>query len=580
MKGTPPPGPLPQAEGVFDELEPTATPAIAATRISKAFGGVRALREASFAASAGEVHALVGENGAGKSTLIKILGGRLPPNSGTVLRDGHPLRLAGSADADAHGIGTVFQELTLLPWMSVAENLLIGREPRSSLGLIRRSELAPQADAMLAGLGIHHIDPRALASEISLAERQIIEIVRVIVRRPRVLLLDEPTSSLVEREVEWLFARIRELGAQGTAVVFTSHRWKEITSIADRITIFRNGAEVGTFTEIDEAEAITLMTGQQVETLYPARIPIPVDAKPALELMDATVNGSARLGLTLSAGEILGVGGLAGQGHRELFLGLFGAPPLRRGTIRIDGRPTRIASPADAIRASLGIALVPEDRKTEGLLLALPVRDNLTLPILARLSRLGVIHGAAERRMSREMIERLGIRTPGAMQPVGALSGGNQQKVLVGRWLLAESSILLFYDVTRGVDIATKHEIYELMMRLAAEGKAILFYSSDTEELAHLCHRVLVLRDGRIAAELAPPALNAEAIVAAAVRETLEARAGGAAHAGGAGNAGGAAHPGGAGNAGGAAYADGAGHPGGAGNAGGAAHSGGAGNAE
>ena len=367
---------------------------------------------------------------------------------------------------------------------------------------------------MLAGLGIHHIDPRALASEISLAERQIIEIVRVIVRRPRVLLLDEPTSSLVEREVEWLFARIRELGAQGTAVVFTSHRWKEITSIADRITIFRNGAEVGTFTEIDEAEAITLMTGQQVETLYPARIPIPVDAKPALELMDATVNGSARLGLTLSAGEILGVGGLAGQGHRELFLGLFGAPPLRRGAIRMHGRPTRIASPADAIRASLGIALVPEDRKTEGLLLALPVRDNLTLPILARLSRLGVIHGAAERRMSREMIERLGIRTPGAMQPVGALSGGNQQKVLVGRWLLAESSILLFYDVTRGVDIATKHEIYELMMRLAAEGKAILFYSSDTEELAHLCHRVLVLRDGRIAAELAAARLNAEAIVA------------------------------------------------------------------
>jgi ribose transport system ATP-binding protein len=496
-----------------------STAAIAASMVSKAFGGVQALRAASFAARAGEVHALVGENGAGKSTLIKVLGGRLSPDSGNVLRDGQMIRLAGPADAATRGIGTVFQELTLLPWMSVAENLLIGQEPRSAFGLIRRAALAPQAEAVLSGLGIHHIDPRALASEISLAERQIIEIARVIIRRPPVLLLDEPTSSLVEREVAWLFARIRELSSQGTAVVFTSHRWKEITSIANRVTIFRNGAEVGSFDTIDEAEAITLMTGQRVETLYPTRSPVPSATQPALELADATLGGTGHLGFSLAAGEILGVGGLAGQGHRELFLGLFGAPPLKRGTIRISGRPAHIANPADAIHARLGIALVPEDRKTEGLLLPLPVRDNLTLPILARLSRLGVIRGAVERRKSREMIARLGIRTPSAAQPVGALSGGNQQKVLVGRWLLAESRVLLLYDVTRGVDIATKHEIYELMMRLAGEGKAILFYSSDTEELAHLCHRVLVLRDGRIVAELAPPALTAEAIVAAAIRE-------------------------------------------------------------
>ena len=514
----PPPGPLPQGEGELAFAPRTAVTAIAATRVSKSFGGVRALRDASFAAAAGEVHALVGENGAGKSTLIKLLGGRLPPDSGTIQCDGRAIRLTGPAEAVAHGIGTVFQELTLLPWMTVAENLLIGREPRA-FGFIRRAELAPAADAMLADLGIHHIDPRALAADISLAERQIIEIVRVIVRRPRVLLLDEPTSSLVEREVAWLFARIRELSAAGTAVVFTSHRWKEITSIADRITIFRNGAEVGTFTGIDESEAITLMTGQQVEALYPPCPALPADARPALALADATVNGSGGLGFSLAAGEILGVGGLAGQGHRELFLGLFGAPPLRHGSIRIDGRAVRIASPADAIHARLGLALVPEDRKTEGLLLPLPVRDNLTLPILSRLSRLGVIRGGAEQRLSREMIRRLGIRTPSMAQPVGALSGGNQQKVLVGRWLLADSRILLLYDVTRGVDIATKHEIYELMTRLAGEGKAILFYSSDTEELAHLCHRVLVLRYGRIAAELAPPALTAEAIVAAAIHD-------------------------------------------------------------
>jgi ribose transport system ATP-binding protein len=493
--------------------------AIAAEKLSKAFGGVQALSGASFDARAGEVHALVGENGAGKSTLIKILGGRLQPDSGTVLRDGQTIHLSGPADANARSIGTVFQELTLLPWMTVAENLLVGREPRTALHLIRRGALAAEAEAVLAGLDIHHIDPRALASEISLAERQMIEIARVVMRHPRVLLLDEPTSSLVEREVEWLFARIRELSVAGVAVVFTSHRWKEITSIADRITIFRNGREVGTFDTIDESEAITLMTGQQVETLYPPRPSFPANAAPVLELANARLKTTTSLELTLHAGEILGIGGLAGQGHRELFLGLFGAAPLHHAIIRISGKPTRIVSPADAIHAQLGIALVPEDRKTEGLLLPLPVRDNLTLPILSRLSRLGVIRAGAERQMSRAMIAQLGIRTPGPMQPVGALSGGNQQKVLVGRWLLAESRILLLYDVTRGIDIATKHEIYELMMRLAAEGKAILFYSSDTEELAHLCHRVLVLRDGHIAAELAPPELDAEAIVAAAMHD-------------------------------------------------------------
>ncbi len=493
--------------------------AVAAHRVSKAFGGVQALRAASFSARAGEVHALVGENGAGKSTLIKILGGRLAPDDGSVLLDDRPVRLAGPADAAKRGVGTVFQELTLLPWLSVAENLLLGREPRSGLGLIRRSRLAPTAEAVLDELGIHHIDPRALASEISLAERQIVEIVRVIIRRPRILLLDEPTSSLVEREVEWLFARIRELSARGTAVVFTSHRWNEITSIADRITIFRNGAEVGTYAAIDEAEAVTLMTGRQVDALYPPLPAVPRDAPPVLELADASLHGAASIGFSLAAGEILGIGGLAGQGHRELFTGLFGAPPLKRGRIKVGGALVRIGQPADAIHAALGIALVPEDRKTEGLLLPLSVRENLTLPILAQLSRFGVIRGGAESQMSRDMIARLGIRTPSAAQPVGALSGGNQQKVLLGRWLLADSRILLLYDVTRGVDVATKHEIYELMTRLAAEGRAILFYSSDTEELAHLCHRVLVLRGGRVVAELAPPRLTAEAIVAAAIRE-------------------------------------------------------------
>ncbi|HTW26668.1 MAG TPA: sugar ABC transporter ATP-binding protein [Acetobacteraceae bacterium] len=497
-------------------------PAVEGIGLSRSFGGVKALANASFSARIGEVHALVGENGAGKSTMIKVLGGRIAPDSGTVRIKGQEVRLSGPTDAHALGAWTVFQELTLLPWMTVAENLLLAREPRGALGLIGRRRMAQDAEAMLAGLGIEHIDPLALIEDISLAERQIVEIVRAISHEPDILFLDEPTSSLVEREVAWLFGQIRRLRARQTAVVFTSHRWNEIQSIADRITIFRGGEHVGTFTEINEDEAVTLMTGQRVDTLYPPvpKLPSPAPAMRVEKLAGPRLQGAS---FTLHKGEVLGIGGLAGHGHRELFFMLFGAERAASGTVSVGGREVRIRSPRDAVRRGVGLALVPEDRKTEGLLLAMSVRDNLTLSVLRRLSAGGLLRQAAERRMAQDMVARLKVRTPGIANPVGGLSGGNQQKVLVGRWLLAEPQILLFYDVTRGVDIATKHEIYELMLRLAAEGRSILFYSSDAEELAHLCHRVLVLREGRIAAELTPPGITAEQIVSAAVRDSLAA---------------------------------------------------------
>jgi ribose transport system ATP-binding protein len=482
--------------------------AIAAREVSKAFGGVKALIKASLAVQPGEVHALVGENGAGKSTLIKILGGRIAPDQGEVV----------FGDEAVRGVGTVFQELTLLPYMTVAENLLLGREKRGRFGLIARGALPRIAGEALQTLGITHIDPRALAADISLAERQIIEIARVILASPRILLLDEPTSALVEREVAWLFGQIRALRDAGTAVVFTSHRWNEISSIADRITIFRNGTDVGTFTTIDEDAAITLMTGRTLEAMFAPLPPAP-QGNPVLELVKARTGGTAPLTLSLRPGEILGLGGLAGHGHRELFFGLFGAPAFTQGEIRIGGKPRRIRKPGDAIRAGIGIALVPEDRKSEGLFLPLPVRENLTLPILKQLSRFGMINFAQERRLTAAMITQLAVRTPSALQPVGALSGGNQQKVLLGRWLLTHARILLLYDVTRGVDVGTKHEIFALITRLAGEGYAILLYSSDAEELAHLCHRVLVMRRGVIVAELPAARLSAEAIVAAAMRD-------------------------------------------------------------
>ena len=492
-------------------------PTIEADRVSRAFGGVQALDSASFSATKGEVHALVGENGAGKSTLIKLLGGRLKPDSGEIRVDNRSVSFSGPDAAHALGVWTVFQELTLLPWMTVAENLLIKREPRGRFGLVDRRRMVEQAEAILVGFGVRTVDPRALIDDLSLAERQMVEIVRIIAQKPDTILLDEPTSSLGDSEVDWLFGLIRQLRARNNCVIFTSHRWNEITHIADRITIFRNGKDLGTFTEIDEGRAVSLMTGQRVEARYPKPRPLGGD-KPKLEVRGLTGPGVREVSLALRVREILGVGGLAGQGHRELFFLLFGAEPTGHGEIIVDGKPTGIRNPRDAARA--GIALVPEDRKTEGLLLSLSVGANLTLAILRRISRFGVLLPAWERRPALAMVDALKIRTPDLSNPVGKLSGGNQQKVLLARWLLHDSRILLLYDVTRGVDIATKHEIYELIVRLADEGRAVLLYSSDAEELAHLCHRVLVMREGRIAAEIEAPGITAEGIVSAAVRET------------------------------------------------------------
>ncbi len=495
--------------------EPSAA-AVEGLKLSKSFGGVRALDSASFSAIRGEVHALVGENGAGKSTLIKLLGGRLRPDAGEIRVRGESVQMNGPERAHALGVWTVFQELTLLPWMTVAENLLIRREPRRRLGLIDRGRMASEADAILAGFGVRDIDPRAIIEDLSLAKRQIVEIVRVIAQKPEMVLLDEPTSSLGDSEVEWLFRLVRDLRGQNRCIIFTSHRWNEIIDIADRITIFRNGKDLGTFTEIDEDQAVSLMTGHRVEAHYP-KPPALAEAREMLAARGLSGPGLTDVSLTLHASEILGVGGLAGHGHRELFFSLFGAAPKTGGEIVVAGKRARMKSPRDAAR--LGMALVPEDRKTEGLLLPMSVAVNLTLAILSKISAIGVMLGGRERRLAGQMIDALKIRTPDLSNPVGRLSGGNQQKVLLARWLLANSRIILLYDVTRGVDVATKHEIYELMIRLAGEGRAILFYSSDAEELAHLCHRVLVMREGRIAAELKAPGITAEQIVSAAVRE-------------------------------------------------------------
>jgi len=503
--------------------------AIAAEGVSKRYGAVEALRAASFSARAGEVHALVGENGAGKSTLIKTLCGMTQPDAGTIRAFGEPVRLRDPEAARERGIGTVFQELTLLPWLTVAENVLLGREPRGALGLIRRRELGQRAAALLAEYDVaatSPVEPYDLVADLSLAQRQVIEIVRTVSRQPRVLFLDEPTSSLAEREVEWLFRLVRRLRDDGTCVVFTSHRWREVANLADRITVFRNGGHVATRERLDEHEAVRLMsgrddTGEAARTAIAAALP-PAGDRPMLEVSGLTGGRLADVSFTLHEGEILGVGGLAGQGQHDLFLALFG---VRRaaGEIRVDGERVRLHSPRDAIRAGVRVALVPEDRKGEGLFLPMSIQENLTLPILGRIATAGLLRPGAERDRVRRIIERMRITARDPGQAVDTLSGGNQQKVLIGRWLLADARVLLCYDVTRGVDLATKNDVYRLLFELAAEGRSILFYSSDTEEVARLAHRVLVLREGAVAAELRGPGVSPEDIVSAAVREVVPA---------------------------------------------------------
>jgi ribose transport system ATP-binding protein len=493
------------------------TPAIEASGVARSFGGVVALTDASFDAHFGEIHALVGENGAGKSTMIKVLSGIIQPDEGQLRVNGTALDLANPNAARERGIATVFQELTLMPYMTVAENLLIDDMPRGALGLYQRRAFATRADEVLAEFGVTEIDPLEIAANLSVAQRQLLEIVRALRRKPTILFLDEPTAALARREVEWLFAHIRAARDHGCCVIFTSHRWREVEDIADRITIFRNGTNVATRDSVSEEEAVTLMTGRSIDRMYPAWEAAPAGVA-GLQVRDLDGHGVAGVSLDVAQGEIVGIGGLAGQGQRQLFLTLFGAARASGGTVAVGGRPARIRRPMDAIKA--GIALVPEDRKSEGLLLPMSVRDNLTLPILGHVSRGGVILRHKERAAVEQMVGDLRIRTSAAaVQSTGTLSGGNQQKVLLGRWLLTKANVLLLYDVTRGVDAGTKHDMYELIVALAREGKSVLLYSSETEEVAHLCHRVLVMREGRITAELTGP-VGAEAIVAASLKET------------------------------------------------------------
>jgi ribose transport system ATP-binding protein len=492
-------------------------PAIELKGIKKSYDGVAALRGANLICEYGRICALMGENGAGKSTLVKILSGAIAADEGEIRLDGQPLVVRSPAEAQRAGVVTVFQELSLIPDLTVADNLFYGIEPRVRFGRIDRRTLIREAEAAFARLEVAGIDPKQNVRELSLANRQILEICKALIRQPRVLVLDEPTSALLPQQVDWLFKHVAAVTAAGSSAVFISHRLEEVERLCDEVTVFRNGVDVGrgSIEEMPEDRLIELMLGRQVERVFPP----PPASRAATDVVCQVRELAApprlrEVSLELSRGEIVGVGGLQGQGQVELFLSLFGAL-AHTGEVSLEGRPVRLRRPAEALKA--GIALIPEDRASEGLCLGLGIRDNIELSSLPSVSRLGLISRRRERDLISNGASQLSIKMRNPRQEVSALSGGNQQKVLLARALAQRPRLLLMFDATRGVDVGTKSEIYSLMRDLCEQGVAILFYSSDVFELASLADRVVVIHDGQIRARLEGSEISEGRIVAASV---------------------------------------------------------------
>ena len=495
-------------------------PLLALSGIAKRYGATRALDGVDLALHPGRIHAVLGENGAGKSSLIKCMAGVVQPDAGTMVLDGEEVRFADPAAANAAGIVCVFQELSLIPDLSVADNILAADPPRR-FGLIDRKAQRRRAEDLLARAGAADIHPLALVRDLPLSRRQLVEIAKALGRNPRLLILDEATSALTARDVASVFRVLKQLRAGGLALVFISHRMGEIAELADDCSVFRNGRNVATFPAgtRSDGEVVEMMIGRDYSHAYPPKPPpVPAETPPALEVRDLGWPGRLHgLSFAVRPGEVVGLGGLDGQGQRELLLALFGVLRGTTGELRVGGRPVSLASPADAKAARNGIALIPEDRKTEGLMLPMSVRENLSFASLGRVSRGGVIDFGAERRAVDEMVKLLAIKAADLDVPVAALSGGNQQKVVLAKWLMTRPRIVLLADPTRGIDVGTKAEIYRLLRRLADEGAAVLLYSTDYAELIGCCDRVLVLYGGRVVRELTGEAITERALVSSAL---------------------------------------------------------------
>lgn len=472
-----------------------------ANHVTKSYDGVCALSDVSFQLRAGEIHALVGENGAGKSTLIKIITGAVRADSGEIVINGHAIRENSPQIAKSLGIAAIYQQPTVFPWLTVAENIALGQEQDGMWKTVDWRASRRRAAELLEQIGAA-IDPDADASELTMPQQQLVEIARALGCDAKVLILDEPTACLSEKDTESLFRILRELRAQGVGIVYISHRLDELAGIADRITVLRDGAVVATrsISEVSSQELIHLMVGRELSAIFPKKA-VPLGTV-VLELRQLKRHGVQGKGVDLSvrAGEIVGLAGLVGAGRTGLAKTIFGLVPVESGEIRLHGRAATISTPAEAIRH--GIAYLPEDRLRHGVIPQMPISANITLASLEALARHGAIGLRKEREIAIHYVQRFAIKTPAIFAPVATLSGGNQQKVVLSRWLATKPSVLILDEPTQGVDVGAKSEIHALMGELASQGKAILMISSELPELLGMCDRIVVMRSGEIAGSL------------------------------------------------------------------------------
>jgi ribose transport system ATP-binding protein len=502
--------------------------AVAVEHVRKAYGPTVAVDDVSFAIRRGSVHALLGENGAGKSTLVKLLSGLAQPDAGGFRLFGQSVRFGSPREAQALGVQTAFQEMTLVGDLTVLDNMILPKGPTNPFGALRRRAARAAVTQHFESLGLDDVHLDEEIRDLDLAVRQKIEIARALFRAPRILLLDEPTSTLSGRDVDWLGRLIAEQREKGVTTVFISHRLREVRDFCDTMTVLRNGGHIATsaVSAYADDEVITMIAGRALSNAFPPRRAAGRTAGPEVLGAESLVAGSKLkdASFSLRAGEILGVAGLQGMGQLDLFLACFGMTDLRSGGLRVDGQPIVIASPTDAVRANVGISLVPEDRKTEALSLKLSGKHNASLPVISRFSRL-LIDDRAETAAVEAVFERVDIDRRALWTRVGAFSGGNQQKIAIAKWLLAESRVLLLYDPTRGIDVGTKNELYRLIRAYADAGGAVLFYSTEIPEIVHLADRALVFYQGRIVRELAGGELSEEAILRSALGTHTDGRA-------------------------------------------------------
>ncbi|UWZ43240.1 sugar ABC transporter ATP-binding protein [Dactylosporangium matsuzakiense] len=488
--------------------------------VSKSFGAVAALRDVRLELRAGEAHALVGENGAGKSTLVKILAGAHAPDAGTLSIDGRPLVLNNPADARAAGIAVIYQEPTLFPDLSVAENIFMGRQPLKSGRRIDAAAMRRLAAGLFARLGVQ-LDPDRPARGLSIADQQLVEIAKAISFDARVLIMDEPTAALSGVEVERLFSVARSLRDAGAAVLFISHRFDEVFALCERITVMRDGQWVSTdpAADLTVADVVRRMVGREVGELYPKERTAPSGlatvGEARLEVRGLSRQGAFHdVGFTVHSGEIVALAGLVGAGRSEVIRAVFGVDRYDSGEVLVDGRPLRRGSAGAAIGA--GLALVPEDRRQQGLVMELSVERNATLPRRWALSTLGLLFGGSERRSAQDWSQRLQVKAGRLNNAVGTLSGGNQQKVVLAKWLATAPRVLIVDEPTRGIDVGTKAEVHRLLSRLAGEGVAVLMVSSELPEVLGMADRVLVMHEGRLAADIPRTRADEESVMLAA----------------------------------------------------------------